>query len=188
MRKNQFLLLTAIICSSFVFGCSSSKLIYQIDPDFAQLSSALESKEIVYVDVTDNRVAEINTTTLTIIEADTPDAEALKSKLTQFLKDNQFKIINRVLLADIGLEIKIIDLKLSLTSELFKSKLTGESKLEMIIHKKSKQWGKTYKTSRSQEVANPVNEFDATGVINQMLTKQFNNIFSDKELIDFISK
>jgi len=103
------------------------------------------------------------------------------------LKDNQFKIINRVLLADIGLEIKIIDLKLSITSEFFKSKLIGKSVLEIIIHKKSERWSKTYNTSRTQDVANPVDEFDATGVMNQMLSKQFNNIFTDKELIDFIS-
>ncbi len=187
MRSNQVLLLTAIVCSTFILGCSSSKLTYQIDPDFSQLSSAIESKEIVYVEVTDNRVAGADATSLTVVEADTPDAQALKVKLTTFLKENQFKIISRVLLADIGLEIKIIDLKLSLTSGVFKSKLTGKSELEIIIHKKSKRWSKTYKTSRSQDVANPVNEFDTTGVMNQMLSKQFNNIFTDKELLDFIS-
>ncbi|PCI73195.1 MAG: hypothetical protein COB38_01385 [Gammaproteobacteria bacterium] len=187
MRNNQFLLLTAIICSTFILGCSSSKLIYQIDPDFSQLSSALESKEIVYVEVIDNRVEGTDTTTLTLVNADIPDHEALKSKLTQFLKDNHFKIINRVLLADIGLEIKIIELNLSVASGFLKSKLTAQSELEMIIHKKSERWSKTYKTSRSQEVANPVDEFDATGVMNQMLSKQFHNIFTDKELIDFIS-
>ncbi len=187
--KNKYLLFfSSIIFNIFIFGCSSSKLIYQIDPDFSRVAPALENKEIIYVEVIDNRTEGTHNATLTSITADMSDSKALKTKLTQFLKDKQFRMINRVLLADLGLEIRIIDLKLILDSGVFKSKITGSSELEIIIHKKSERWSKTFKVSRSQDVANPVNEFDATGIMNQMLSKQFNNIFSDRELINFISK
>ncbi|MFT6733640.1 MAG: putative lipoprotein YajG [Polaribacter sp.] len=188
MNINRLLILLAIMANTFLFGCTSSKLIYQIDPDFSQLTPALENREIIYVEVTDNRNATTNTATLTSIDSDIPDSTALKSKLTQYLKDKQFKIINRPLLADIGIEIGIVELELSLDSGFFKSKITGKSELKIIFHKKSKQWSKTFKASRSQDIANPVNEFDATGIMNQMLSKQFNSIFSDGELIKFITK
>ncbi|MGB0495340.1 MAG: YajG family lipoprotein [Kangiellaceae bacterium] len=185
---NRLLFPITLIFSTFIFACTPSKLYYQIDPDFSKLQSTFENKELIYVAVNDHRHSEISSPDRQFIEADIPDAQALKTKLIQHLKDNDFKIINRVLLADAGLELNIKVLNLSLDSGVFKNELVGKSELEIIVHKKSNRWSKSYKASRTQEIASPINEFDTTGVINQMLSKQLNHIFSDEELINFIAE
>ena len=187
MKMNKIILLLIGALSLLLTACSPTKLNYQIDPDFSKLAPLVKGNEIIFVSVSDNRIASNTSIQNSLIKADIPDKDALKTKLTQYLKDNQHKIINRVLLADLGLEIKIQSLELLLESGTFKSKLSAKSTLEIIIHKKSNQWSKVYKASRVQEVATPVNNLDTTGVINQMLTKQFESIFTDAELSNFIS-
>ena len=187
MKMNKIILLLIGTLSLLLTACSPTKLNYQIDPDFSKLAPLIKGNEIIFVSVSDNRIASNTSIQNSLIKADIPDKDALRTKLTQYLKDNQHKIINRVLLADLGLEIKIQSLELLLESGTFKGKLSAKSTLEIIIHKKSNQWSKVYKASRVQEVATPVNNLDTTGVINQMLTKQFESIFTDAELSNFIS-
>ena len=185
-KKIIFLLISTL--SLFLTACSPAKLNYQIDPDFSHLDSLIHGNEIIFVSVSDKRTSSNTSIQNSVIKANIPDNDALKTKLTQYLKDNQYKLINRILLADLGIEIKIHSLNLLLEKGTFKSKLLAKSTFEVIIHKKNNHWSKIFKASRIQEIASPANNLDTTGVINQMLSKQFKIIFTDVELSTFISK
>ncbi|MDQ7048477.1 MAG: YajG family lipoprotein [Enterobacterales bacterium] len=68
---------------------------------------------------------------------------------------------------------------------MFDSSLMAKTAIKLVVHKQGQQWAKIYKVSRVQTVANPATDTDATGIMNQALTEQFQLFFNDPSLIDF---
>lgn len=170
-------------------GCNTATLKYQLDPEINHLGKLAGNTKIVAVSVTDARkvIASPNSNQALVSGPDN-EAKVLKDKLTSILKQNGYKIINKPLLADVAFSIEILTLELTIESATFKSTIRGKSELKLTVNKHSQHWSKIYKASREQEVANPANNLDATGVMNQMLTKQLSTAFSDPSLRDFILK
>ena len=82
----------------------------------------------------------------------------------------------------------IDELALSIQASTFKSTIKASSVFTLTIRRNGEQWSKIFRAARTQEVANPVNQNDATGVMNQLLSKQLSNAFSDPALMQFLSK
>jgi uncharacterized lipoprotein YajG len=170
-------------------GCNPAVLKYQLDPEINNLDRLSQSAKIVALKITDNRVTDpADNSNQKIISGPKDETKLLQDKLIALLKQNGYKIISKPLLADVAFELEITTLKLTIESSTFKSVIRGNSEIKLITNKHSQQWSKIYRATREQEVANPANDLDATGVINQMLTKQLSSIFSDPDLKDFISK
>jgi len=171
-------------------GCTPALLKYQLDPGFDAVKEAAGTAKIVAVSVVDLRKNNERSTlngkiAINGIEA---DAKVLQAKLIEKLKRENYKIISKPLLADIAFEIEINKLSLLIESGTFKSVIQGQSEFKLTVNKHSERWSKIFRATRTQEVANPANNLDATGVINQMLTKQLATAFSDPALADFVSK
>ena len=58
------------------------------------------------------------------------------------------------------------------------------SHLRMKANKQGNTFEKLYKMSRTQEVANPVNNNDLSGIVNQLLSNQLSAIWADPALIE----
>ncbi len=184
--KKTFITLTAMAILS---GCNPAILKYQLDPEINNLDRLAQDAKIVALKVTDSRVNNsANTSNQNAIAGPDNETKQLQDKLITLLKQNGYKIISKPLLADVAFELEITKLTLTIESSTFKSVIRGNSEIKLTANKHSLQWSKIYRATRQQEVANPANDLDATGVINQMLTKQLSGIFSDPDLKGFISK
>jgi len=169
-------------------ACSSTPLKYQLDPEINNLNQFNPSIKIVAVSVIDARSTESGGTTRgAAISGPKDEATILTKSLISILKDNGMKIISKPLLADLSIKMEINKFNVKLKEETFKSIITANSKLTVTLHKHSQQWSKIVKASRVQEVANPVNSLDVTGVMTQMLSKQLSGIFSDPQLKQFVN-
>lgn len=172
-----------------LIGCNPAMLQYQLDPEITHLDQLPEETKIVALRVIDTRVTDASSEdNQNIIAGPIDEAKVIEKKLTDFLKQAGYKIISKPLLADIAFEIEITTLQLTLESSTFKSTIRGKSEMKLNVNKQGEQWSKIFRASREQEVANPVNDLDVTGVVNQMLTKQFSSIFSDQTLKKFFTK
>ncbi len=180
-----FITLTAMILLS---GCNPATLKYQLDPEFTHLDELSEKAKIVALKVVDARsTATPDNANQKAVSGPTNEAKVLQDKLISLLKKNGYKIISKPLLADIAFEIEITKLQLSIESSTFKSIIRGSSEIKLTANKHGQQWSKIFRATREQEVANPANDLDATGVVNQMLSKQFTSIFSDQSLVAFLA-
>jgi len=172
-----------------LFACSSVTLKYAIDPEFSYLKESLQTAKIVAVTVTDGRGSAARTGSPTIAVAKTDDvAETLRSQLINKLKKSGYKIISKPLLADIAYELVIQELELSVNKSMLKTTLLGSGKILLTVRKHGESLAKSFSATRTQEVANPAGDLDATGVVNQMLSSLFANMFSDQELSTFAAK
>lgn len=178
------MLLTVALLS----GCNPQTLKYRLDPDFSALSEVARNVELVAVDVTDNRKRNSTSSEQSIQSESTDEAALLKKGLIDQLKELDFKIINNPLLADLAVIMEINQLGLNIDESIFKSTLKASSQLTLTIRKNGQEWSKIFRSSRDQEVANPVNNNDATGVINYLISKQLSAAFTDPALMEFLAK
>jgi len=167
-----------------LFGCNSTPLKYTLDPEFSYLQELGRDIKIVSVRVVDKRQ---NTTTDSVKDPDEV-ASKLQNQLIQKLKDKGYKIINKPLLADIAYEMVINELDMAVDKSMFKSLIRGNSKITLTLRKHSDSVTKIFSATKTQEVANPANSIDVTGVANQMLSNLFANMFSDQQIVEFSEK
>jgi len=183
--KFSILVLVSVLILS---ACNPATLKYQLDPDIGGLDSLPNSIKIVAVKVTDVRKAPSNIGELLAVSGPTDEAKVLQGKLISLLKQRGYKIISKPLLADLAFNLEIMTLTLTVEEMTFKSIIRGKSEIKMTVNKHSQQWSKIFRATREQEVANPTNNLDVTGVMNQMLTKQLSSAFSDSTLEEFVKR
>ena len=172
-----------------ISGCNPATLKYQLDPEISYLNQLPDETKIVALKVIDARTATSpDNTEQHLVSGPSDEAKILQDKFITQLKQNGLKIISKPLLADIAFEIEIVHLALTLESSTFKSVIRGKSEIKLTANKQGATWSKIFRATREQEVANPANDLDVTGVINQMLTKQFSRIFTDQTLTEFLAK
>lgn len=189
MNLSLIKLLVASTVILIISACNPAMLKYQLDPEISQLNQLAGNAKIVALKVIDSRKdSSLNNTDEKMIAGPVEEAKQLQRKLIDLLKENGYKIISKPLLADIAFEIEITNLELTIESSTFKSIIRGKSELKLTANRHSQQWSKIYRATRQQEVANPANDLDATGVVNQMLTKQFSTMFIDESLQAFLAK
>ncbi|TQV81482.1 YajG family lipoprotein [Aliikangiella coralliicola] len=168
-----------------IAACTPAKLNYLIDPEITTAEQLHSHASLVSVQVLDKRKQLPSQKDKQVVtSAADNEAFMLKEKLVDNLKHHKFKIISKPLLADIALEFHIEQLSATVASELFKSNVEVISHLRLKAKSKGRTFEKLYKMSRSQEVANPANQNDVTGVVNQLLSKQLSGMFSDPALIE----
>jgi len=187
------LLLTKIIFLALILsllGCSTKKPTYNLDPEFSLLQEQTNKSSVVAVKVIDNRqkTIELQGNKQTVLSSSHKDAEVLQDKLISRLKQQGHKIINKPLLADIAYEIELNRLSLTFETAMFKSEFAANSEIKLTVRRHSQHWTKIFRSSKTQEVANPATDRDATGIINQLLSQQLESAFSDNSLLEFLSK
>ncbi len=169
-------------------ACNPDLLKYKLDPDFGSLEQLAGKSEIVAVQVSDKRTKQPIPTGDIKLAPMEDEATILNKRLIDQLKDLDYKIINKPLLADLAIMMDINELSVSIQESTFKSTVKANSVFTLTIRRNGEEWRKIFRAARTQEVANPVNQNDATGVINQLLSKQLSNAFSDPALMEFLSK
>jgi uncharacterized lipoprotein YajG len=178
-----------LIASLFILtACNPDLLKYKLDPDFGSLEQLAGKSEIVAVQVSDKRTKQPIPTGDIKLAPMEDEATILNKRLIEQLKDLNYKIINKPLLADLAIMMDINELTVSIQESTFKSTVKANSVFTLTIRRNGEEWRKIFRAARTQEVANPVNQNDATGVINQLLSKQLSNAFSDPALMEFLSK
>jgi uncharacterized lipoprotein YajG len=178
-----------LIASLFILtACNPDLLKYKLDPDFGSLEQLAGKSEIVAVQVSDKRTKQPIPTGDIKLAPMEDEATILNKRLIEQLKDLDYKIINKPLLADLAIMMDINELTVSIQESTFKSTVKANSVFTLTIRRNGEEWRKIFRAARTQEVANPVNQNDATGVINQLLSKQLSNAFSDPALMEFLSK
>ena len=181
-KSYQFLVITTFLLT--LFACNSAPLRYTLDPEFSYLQELGRGIKIVSVSVIDKRQ---NTASETVVDPDNV-ANKLQDQLIQKLKDKGYKIINKPLLADIAYEMVINELDMAVDKSMLKSLIRGNSKITLTLRKHSNYITKIFSATKTQEVANPANSIDVTGVANQMLSSLFANMFSDQQIVEFSEK
>ncbi len=178
-----------LIASLFILtACNPDLLKYKLDPDFGSLEQLAGKSEIVAVQVSDKRTKQPIPTGDIKLAPMEDEATILNKRLIEQLKDLDYKIINKPLLADLAIMMDINELTVSIQESTCKSTVKANSVFTLTIRRNGEEWRKIFRAARTQEVANPVNQNDATGVINQLLSKQLSNAFSDPALMEFLSK
>jgi uncharacterized lipoprotein YajG len=178
-----------LIASLFILtACNPDLLKYKLDPDFGSLEQLAGKSEIVAVQVSDKRTKQPIPTGDIKLAPMEDEATILNKRLIEQLRDLDYKIINKPLLADLAIMMDINELSVSIQESTFKSTVKANSVFTLTIRRNGEEWRKIFRAARTQEVANPVNQNDATGVINQLLSKQLSNAFSDPALMEFLSK
>ncbi len=188
MRIKFSHLMAVIFSMLMISGCNPDLLKYKLDPDFGSLEQLAGQAEVVGVKITDKRVDKPIAAGDIKLAPFEDEAKVLENRLIAQLKELDYKIISKPLLADLAVMMDINELSLLVTESTFKSTIKANSVLTITIRRNGEQWSKIFRNARSQEVANPVNENDATGVINQLLSKQLSNAFSDPALMEFLAK
>ncbi len=186
MKKSltKFVLISISIA---MIGCQQMPLKYQLDPEIVNLDELASKAKMVALKVSDSRKP-LNNDQSQLISGPINEAKLLQDKLINQLKTKKYKIINNILLADLAIHLEIIQLNLTIKKTTFKSIIYGKSEIKITVNKKNQQWSKIKKATRTQEVANPANNIDATGVLNQMLSQQLSSLFADKSLLEFVKK
>ena len=176
-----------IIYSTVLFfsGCNTTPLKYTLDPEFSYLEDLGQGVEMVAVKVTDNRQRFDGGNG---IQGPSDVAGKLKNRLVEKLQQHGYKIINKPLLADIAYELEINELSLVVNKSMLKSLISGKSNITFTVRKHSEFKTKIFSATKTQEVANPTNDLDVTGVVNQMLSSLFANMFSDPQITKFTRK
>jgi|GEM_PF-3182194 len=181
----RFQIIVGLLTFVILSGCTPATLNYRLDPDVGDLQSlAGQAKQIAFM-VVDKRTDQTQASTDSLIFVAGPDNEAaaLKRKIIDSLMKNNFKIISNPLLADLSIELTIEQLNAQVEKSMFKSNVKVTSHLRVKAKKQENSFERLYKSNRSQEVANPANETDVTGVVNQLLSQQLGQIFADPELV-----
>ncbi len=168
-------------------ACSPKTLYYKLDPDFGNINESIQAAELVALQIIDKRKPPSLQADQMSVKGPEQEIKHLRTLLTERFKSENKKIISKPLLADLAFLIEINQLEVILSPGTFKSEFSAASNFQLTVTKKGATWSKIFRASRSQEVANPVNSNEATGLINQLLSEQFNKAFSDpglKQLIE----
>jgi uncharacterized lipoprotein YajG len=188
MHSHSIKFLIASIALLSLSGCNPELLKYKLDPDFGSLEQIAGKSEIVAVKITDKRTSQpVSSGDIKLAPLE-DEAKVLNKRLIEQLKELNYKIIKNPLLADLAVMMDINELSVSIQESTFKSTIKANSVFTLTIRSNGEQWQKIFRAARTQQVANPVNQNDATGVINQLLSKQLSNAFSDPGLMEFLSK
>jgi len=186
MLKKYSRLFIGVTTSLLLLACSTEKLKYSIDPEIANIGQLAGKAKLVSLSVTNQTPDTIEGLKKDLIIASGPKepAKALREKILDQLKANNFKIINNPLLADLSLSFTVESLYATVDTGMFKSEINAISHLRVKVKKQGKTFEKVYRNSRKQEVANPANELDVTGIVNQVLSQQMSAIFTDPKLLE----
>ncbi len=184
------LIFITLILSLSLLSCSSKTPSYNLDPEFSLLHEQNDKYSIVAVKVFDNRKKTVEKTgkKQTTLSSTHNDAEVLQEKFIRRLKQQDYKIINKPLLADIAYEISLNQLNITLEKGFLKSNFIATSEIKLTVRRNSETWSKVFRSSKTQEVANPTTDGDASGIINQLLSQQLISAFSDSSLAKFLSE
>ncbi len=188
MKSTSIKSLLILVSLLTLTACNPDLLKYKLDPDFGSLEQLAGKSEIVAVKITDKRSSKPIPSGDIKLAPFEDEATVLKKRLTDQLKELDYKIINKPLLADLAVMMDINELDVRIQESTFKSTVKANSVFTLTIRRNGEEWSKIFRAARTQEVANPVNQNDATGVINQLLSKQLSNAFSDPALMEFLSK
>ena len=188
MKSTSIKSLLILVSLLTLTACNPDLLKYKLDPDFGSLEQLAGKSEIVAVKITDKRSSKPIPSGDIKLAPFEDEATVLKKRLTDQLKELDYKIINKPLLADLAVMMDINELDVRIQESTFKSTVKANSVFTLTIRRNGEEWSKIFRAARTQEVANPVNQNDATGVINQLLSKQLTNAFSDPALMEFLSK
>jgi uncharacterized lipoprotein YajG len=168
-------------------GCSPIGLKYRLDFDFGDISNSVGPVKIVAVDIIDSRSLTAVSKSEMIVAGPENETAVIRKLLVERFKAEGIKIISKPLLADLAFQIDINQLQVLIESGTFKSEFRAMSEFQVTVKKQGQKWSKIFRASRNQEVANPANENEATGLINQLLSEQFNKVFSDQGLQKFVN-
>ena len=187
--RNPSTIVFCTIILLIISACANTQLNYQIDPEIKNISQIGNNLSLVAISVKDNRskTQRQETKEVKFITMQKNDASLIKAKLLENFKQNNIKIISNPLLADISFELQIEELKISIDEGVFKSKIRATSHLRMIAVNNGQVFNKLYKVSRNQDIANPANSNDITGLVNQVLSKQLSAMLSDPGLTKLAS-
>jgi uncharacterized lipoprotein YajG len=165
-------------------SCANTPLGYKIDPEITTIKQFANQSSLIAISIIDKRTQEQNSANedITFVPRQKDEAALLRTKLIEILKQNDFRIISNKLLADVSLELEIVEFQVSIETGLFKSNLKVSSQLRVKSSAQGNNFEKLYKMNRTQEVANPVNNKDLSGVVNQLLSKQLSDVWSDPAL------
>jgi len=186
---NKTLVVFLIGLVSILSACTHSQLSYQLDPELVNFPPKVTNMNMVaftLVDKTSNEQTKNPEKSISVVSKQ--QLPQLEQKFINKLKGLNYKIISNPLLADLAIKIEINQLDLRLEKGTFKSKFNAYSQIKLTINKKSESWSKIFRASKMQEVANPATDVDATGIINQLLSGQFEKSFSDPSLTKFLEK
>lgn len=185
MFRNSFRIIVGLATSAFLFACTTERLNYRIDPEIANVQQLSRSIRSVSISVDENIPDNIEGLKKDLVLASGPNdpAKTLRSKILDQLKANNFQIISNPLLADLSLTFTIESLHATVDTGMFKSEINAVSHIRVKAKKQSATFEKVYRNTRKQEVANPANELDVTGIVNQVLSQQMNAIFTDPKLL-----
>jgi uncharacterized lipoprotein YajG len=178
----------ALFLCLILTACSPKTLYYKLDPDFGNINENIQKAELVALQVTDKRSLPSLKEEQLNVKGPEQEVELLRSLLIERFKSENKKIISKPLLADLAFLIEIKQLEVILSPGTFKSEFSATSHFQLTVTKKGETWSKIFRASRTQEVANPVNSNEATGLINQLLSEQFNKAFSDSGLKQLIEQ
>ncbi len=171
-----------------ITACSKPALIYKLSPEIQSTTSLQQNIKLISVSVVDKRAPQAKHNDLTFAKSDTNEAAALRKIVIEKLTQDGFKIISDPLLADLSLKFELEKLHTSIDSGILKANLESVVWLKLKAARKGHNLTKLFKTSRSQEVAIPVNSNDITGLTNQALSAQLSKLFSDPELLALSEK
>ncbi|MET1255156.1 YajG family lipoprotein [Aliikangiella maris] len=180
---SYFLMIT---CLAAVSACTPAKFRYRIDPEITQAQSLAAKAQTIAVQVTDLRSNNYPTQNnkITLISGPVDEAAQLKAQIIDNLTRSQFRIISNPLLADLNVELQIETLQAAVNQSMLKSTIKVDSHIRLIASKQGNKIEKLFRTTREQDVANPVKELDVTGVVNQLLSQQLTSIFNEPALLN----
>lgn len=169
-------------------GCETAKLAYKVGPEIRSFDNIKEHTSIVTISFTDNRSAKPSDSDGEFIQGEGDEVEDLKQAVLSSLKKDNFKISADPFLADLALSFYIEEFTTQVTSSLLKATLEAKVRITVKANRKGHKLEKTFNTTRTQEVAIPVNNNDVTGIMNQALSAQLTNIFNDPQLLELVKK
>lgn len=182
---NKYLTLTLLFTLFLLSACAQNALRYQVDPEITLSQQLKKLSPMIAISVEDKRLASNDSLGSDTIRISGPENEAqkLKRQLVNAFKNNQYRIISNPLLADLAIQLQINELSVKVKNDLFKSDINIATRFHMLATRQGKKLDKSFSQTLTQEVANPVNDNDVTGVVNQLLSKILSDIIADPELI-----
>lgn len=180
MKKILFSLLLVMT------GCQTANLTYRVNPDLSPLQQLQSQAEMIAINVVDK--TESTAQNSNSLRTEKPITESIQEQLKKAATAAGMKLIANPLLADLGLTLEIEVFDVSLNASTFSSEMKVKSQLNLQLQKKSRSYQKRFISSRTQEVANPVNNNDITGIVNQILSEQFAAALNDSDIQQFVQQ
>jgi uncharacterized lipoprotein YajG len=180
----------ALFSLIFLSACSTAQLSYRVDPEIKNLKALTQTDTVVAISVIDERLAsnQASTEDRIVITGDSDEITKLKAKFVSALNQNNVRVISNPLLADFSLTLTIERFDVIKESSFIKSTIRVDSRIRLTAKNQDESLEKIYNKQASQEVANPVNNNDVTGLVNKVLTQQLSQMLAEPELISLSKK